>query len=190
MFRFFEANHRIKVPETSYLHSFLELLNQLNGIPHIMKPEEYEKWKAEYDAKIQKFQCDYDKQTADGFHPFSRLQMFNNCSVDRGTSHVFVRATVSASLPLYKRRNNLTFDEVDADILELCKPVWEVADNNFKGRFHINSKIRRLVRNSRMGIGDCFAIEMVLNMSKDDLDTFLMYAKLGGVDAFIEKEYK
>jgi hypothetical protein len=31
---------------------------------------------------------------------------------------------------------------------------------------------------------------MVLNMNKDDLDTFLMYAKLGGVDAFIEKEYK
>lgn len=123
---------------------------------------------------------------AKGFHPFARLQHLTYCTVEREHTHVFASACVRKATWSAKP-SHLSMAEVyeraDSELLDVCKSVWEVAENNFKDEFHISVRIQRTTDS------DWFYIDLILHSSIADHERFMMYAILGGIDALTIKAY-
>jgi hypothetical protein len=126
------------------------------------------------------------KKVQSGEHPFPRLESFTKVTKSRDFSTVFLTASV-ASMSAFDINNpygDINYDVVDEELLQTCMPIWEIAEGNLRGNFHLFFEIDQKI------ITDPYEIKLSIHVdSQDDLDMIGMYMKLNGMQASMYKTY-
>lgn len=114
-------------------------------------------------------QRESDASIANGHHPFTRLQLFNECNMASACSHEFLMATIR----IYNQNDcSERLDRAELAILEFCQPYLDFAESYIDCQFCIETVIDYNVRYDRWGIrlfihlSDAFEYESFLALMK------------------------
>jgi len=127
------------------------------------------------------------KLVQQGKHPFPRLHKFTTFTVVRKFSLVFLTASVD-SMSAFNINNpygDIDYDAVDIELLQDCMPIWEIAEGNVMGKFHLFFEIDQKTQVT--------PYELTLSIhvdTQDDLDMIGMYMKLNGMQSNSHKVYE
>lgn len=118
-----------------------------------------------------------------GHHPFHMLEQFKIRSEGRAyfSEYVFLEAFVRAS----QHRPQSDLDNIQLDILDKAKPIWDFAEDNFSGKFFISFTIHRPLRAPAYRL--CLSLKLE---DKDDADQLAVMLRLGGLEEVINLKYE
>lgn len=118
-----------------------------------------------------------------GHHPFHMLEQFKIRNEGRAyaSEHTFLEAFVRVA----RQRSQSDLDDIQLDILDKAKPVWDFAEDKFSGKFFISFAIHRSLRDFAYRL--CLILRLENN---DDADQLAVMLRLGGLEEVINLKYE
>lgn len=118
-----------------------------------------------------------NEQIKQGHHPFVVLAELSHSGPSRH-KHEFLKAVITDNYMINQARRKLSYQTVEMDLIEKCKPMWDLVQAQCSGDCFISIDITRTIAGRRT-----YAISAYIHICDDiDIDALVMLAKLSEVN--------